>query len=451
MASEIMFADVDAEVRLLAILLRKPEKLDEIYMDIKADMFTDPVYRTIYETMQSLYVVRGKCNQMDLTRGLIKQKSIGDVSNTLAEISKYFISERELPSAVEIIKSAATRRQIGEGLAKLQNIVATERNMAIVGEAVSRETTGWMAKSEKHQGTSQEVLADIYPEYLAAKDGKPIHSGPTTGLIALDSITQELENGAMMVLAGRTHMGKSAVALNLACGIAQRHGWVLFHLLEMTRKQAMRRLIQAKARVSQLELKSATEEAQGRIEQAFNELSELPIVWNDQRGMSAPELCAMARHAKREHDIKAWFVDYLQLIPTTGEKGRSTSLQFGDIVRTLRDCAGELGIPIILLSQLNRSVEARREKEPMMSDLRESGNIEEFADYITFVHRPGYYEPDKDQAELQLIVDKNRVTGGRGKAYCTLIEQHQYIVSRTQQHRQWEYLNDTPEGRKSWW
>ena len=171
-------------------------------------------------------------------------------------------------------------------------------------------------------------------------------------------------------------------------------------------------------------------------EQVFNELYDLPIKIVDTRGLSVAEIRAKARKVKAEHkDLGLVIIDYLQLIRPTGDSNRNWALQVGDIVRELRDLAGELDLPIILLSQLNRGVEARDNKRPRMSDLRDSGNIEEFADVIMFLYREDYYYPDKAAAEgtqglVEVIIAKQR-KGQTGKAILRWVPEYTRFIDES--------------------
>jgi replicative DNA helicase len=456
----VNLADPEAEVRLLAVLLRFPHLLDEVFIDLQPCMFTVPVYATVYQVMQREYSVKQRAGTTDIYMALRKEPGIDNAAALLDEIKKHLLAEADLPGCVERVIEAYRRRKVTEGLKRLYDLVVTEDDMETVQAAIAEETSAWLTRYEMHEATTEEALGELYPDWQLAKDGKPKPKGPDTGLMSFDTLTNCVANGTLLVLAGRPSMGKTAVALNLAAGMARRHGWILFSSLEMTYTQAVSRLVQARARVTSSQIDNGcngNEQLQAEVDKAFNDLYRLPIYWVDKRGLSAPELCAVARKAKREHDITAWFIDYLQLIKLGNERNRTTSLLIGDIVRQIRDCAGDLNIPVILLSQLNRNVEQRNDKRPMMSDLRESGNIEEFADYIVFVYRPAYYEPNQAEldesarSELQLIIEKSRITGRRGIAQCTFIEDYQYIVSRDPEQRRWEWLEDTTEGRKSWW
>lgn len=457
MVTQQWLVDPASESRLIAICLLYPDCMAEV-RSIPADAFTDPFHRTAWETMCKVFDAGKGMSAVRVANELRKSGQPGAIEQ-LAEIRSLFATEPELEATTAIVMGAYERRSKATDAKRLYEVATTEPELEEVRREFSSVSTSWTINYAEHEGTTHEVLQELYVDYDAAKQGKPRHRGVSTGLVALDSLMGHLEYGALCVIGGATSMGKTALALNLAAGVSRRHGWVLYHSLEMARRQAVARLVQARATVTQDELASAgrvaaePSELQGRIEAAFSALYELPIDWCDKRGLTAAELCARARKAKREHpDLAAWVVDYLQLIPVSGERGRTDAAKIGDNCRMLRDTAGEISVPIILLSQLNRGVGRREKSKPVMSDLRDSGNIEEFADYVLLLYRPAYYGIEgASDWDMRVDVAKNRVSGRTGEVRLELDNPRQRIRSALEEHRRWEYLDDTPEGRKWWW
>jgi replicative DNA helicase len=450
-------ADPDAERRLIAICLLYGDGMADA-RGVSEDAFTDTFYRQVWAAMCRVFDRGTKWSAVRVANELRKDGQPGAIDQ-LAEIRSTFVALAELPATLETVAGAWERRRKAADARQLLTVATQEPELEEVRREFSRVSTGWTVNYEGHEGTTHEVLQQLYPDYDAAKQGHPRPRGASTGLAALDALVGHLEYGSLCVIGGATSMGKTALALNLAAGIAQRHGWVLYHSLEMARRQAVARLVQARAMVTQDELTTAGTTTrdpgavQGRIDAAFSALYELPIDWCDKRGLMAAELCARARKAKREHpNLAAWVVDYLQLIPVGGERGRTDAAKIGDNCRMLRDTAGEIGVPVILLSQLNRGVGRREKSKPVMSDLRDSGNIEEFADYVLLLYRPAYYGIEgAEDWDMRIDVAKNRVTGRTGEVRLELDNPRQRICSAAEAHRRYEYLADTPEGRHWWW
>jgi replicative DNA helicase len=453
----VVIADVASEQRVLAICLTHGDLIADVRGQLTPEHFSDPFCRTVWEAICQVFDRTGKLSAVRVAERM-RKSGVRDAADQLASMRALFVAPAELQPSVDMVLAAYERRRRAEDAKRLYHVAISEAELTEVQRVFSQVSLGWSVRYETCEGTTHDVLGDIYLEYDAAKQGQPLRKGVTTGLAAFDSLIGLLEFGSLCVLGGATSMGKTATALNLAAGIARRHGWVLFHSLEMKRHQAVSRLVQARALVTREDLDSGgrrtpnPEDVQRRIDAAFSELYTLPIYWCDKRGLTAAELCAHARKAKRDHpDLAAWFVDYLQLIPLPSDKGRTDAAKIGDNCRMLRDAAGDLNVPIVLLSQLNRRVAQRDEKEPQLSDLRDSGNIEEFADYVVFVYRPFYYDKNTDESDLRLKVAKNRISGRTGAVRLKLDNEHQRICSWEECHRRMEWLDDTPEGRRWWW
>ena len=253
------------------------------------------------------------------------------------------------------------------------------------------------------------------------------------GYPSVDAITTGFKNKDLIILAGRPSMGKTALALNWSMNIAKRGKPVLIFSLEMDDESIGDRFViselfsyrteDGSPIVTSFEYQTKLDEEKMKYTaEAFNDLYRLPIKIVDKRGLTVDEIKAKARQVKAEEPgLSLIIIDYLQLIKPRDNSKTSWALQVGEIVRELRDLAGELDLPIILLSQLNRGVELRENKRPLMSDLRDSGNIEEFADVVCFVYRDEYYYPNQAEERgtkgvAEVIFAKQR-KGETGTAY----------------------------------
>lgn len=269
-----------------------------------------------------------------------------------------------------------------------------------------------------------DVLRKCYLRLLERQEGKKPY-GLNVGYPDIYAITQGgLKNKDLIVLAGRPSMGKTALALNFVVNAARRGVPALIFSLEMDDEQIGDRIVISelfKFRSSSSGQVTAQdyamrmdEEKFSRTQSVFSELFKLPIKVVDRRGMSVAEMRAKARRVKAEDPgLGLIVIDYLQLIRPPVEMNKNWSLAVGDVVREIRDLAGELNLPVILLSQLNRGVESRDNKRPMMSDLRDSGNIEEFADVVMFLYREDYYYPEQARQKglegvVEVIIAKQR-------------------------------------------
>jgi len=259
------------------------------------------------------------------------------------------------------------------------------------------------------------LMQQLYTK-LEANDGKAM-TGLTTGFIDLDELTNGMHDGEMIVIAGRPSMGKTAFALNVAEAIAIGHGEpVAIFSLEMGKEQLAQRLLCSRSRVDSQKLRQnkLRPEDYTALTQTISELHESPLFIDDTPGLSLLGLKAKARRLAARRGLRAIFIDYLQLMSAPGHESRQTEVSA--ISRGVKELARDLEVPVVCLSQLNRSAENREDHRPRMSDLRESGSIEQDADVIMMLHREEYYHRDPEWADshqdllgvAEVIVAKQR-------------------------------------------
>ncbi|MEE4185262.1 MAG: replicative DNA helicase, partial [Gammaproteobacteria bacterium] len=243
-------------------------------------------------------------------------------------------------------------------------------------------------------------------------------TGLSTGFKRFDELTQGLQNGDLIILAGRPSMGKTTLALNIAENAAFRVNdpvAVAVFSMEMSTEQLALRFVSSLGRVQQGHLRNGnfSDDDWPRITTALQQMSQAPVYIDDTPGMSPSDLRSRARRLKRQHDIGLIIVDYLQLMQVPGTAENRTT-EISNISRALKSLARELEVPVIALSQLNRSVEQRPDRRPVMSDLRESGAIEQDADLIVFIYRDEVYNKEtekKGQADVIIAKHRNGETG----------------------------------------
>jgi replicative DNA helicase len=268
-----------------------------------------------------------------------------------------------------------------------------------------------------------------------AKNGKDI-TGIPTGFIDFDKMTSGLHANELIILAARPGMGKTAFALNIAVNAAIQSGKsVAVFNLEMSAEQLMFRMIAAQGAVDGHKLRTGklNNDDWKKINEAMTVLSDAPIFIEDTPGITIGELRAKCRRLAEKSDLGLIIIDYLQLLSGGSGYGTNRQQEVSDISRNLKTMAMELGVPVIALAQLSRSVEGREDKRPMLSDLRESGSIEQDADLVGFLYRDDYYKRKEGEAEnpislVELIIAKHRA-GANG----TILLQFEknYSVFRT--------------------
>lgn len=417
--------DIDAERRVLGILIQSPKHIDLAIDRLRPEHFFDPMHRRIFETLLDLYSKQARISYTQVHRALRRQGA-HDLEEVLIEMTRAFTNVVELGPSIDVMLEKWGKRAILQAADRI-------REMILLDEEEDLETAQAKAQQIIFEATHttaddevkslMEVLNKCYMRLLERREGKKLHGIPVR-FPAIDAMTRGFQRKDLIILAARPSMGKTSLALNFCVNVARKKPVLIFSL-EMDDEQIGDRIVigelfrlrdkEGRPAVSSLDYATRLSDEQFEMTQSiFNELFELPIFVIDKRGLTAMDIRAKARKVKAEHpDLSLIVIDYLQLVKPPPQGNRNWSLVVGDIVREIRDLAGELDVPIVLLSQLNRGVEARENKRPIMSDLRDSGNIEEFADVVMFLYREDYYYPEKAQQEgteglVEVIVAKQR-------------------------------------------
>ena len=357
---------------------------------------------TVFEQLQSL----GKAED---SGGLAYLNALAQSVPSAANMRRYaeIVRERailrKLIAACDEIATSAFNR---EGRAVPQILDEAESKILKIGEEGSRQRQGFV-------GIDKLVVELLDRVNELAENGAEDVTGVRTGYFELDSMTAGLQKGDLIVLAARPSMGKTAFALNIAEYVSVKEELpVVVFSMEMGASQLALRMVGSLGRINQQHLRTGklADDEWGRLAEAVEKLGKAQVFIDETAGLTAAELRARARRMARQFGgtLGLIVVDYLQLMSgSSGDENRATEL--GEISRGLKALAKELQCPVIALSQLNRSVESRTDKRPMMSDLRESGAIEQDADIIMFIYRDDYYNKEsKEGGVAEIIVAKQR-------------------------------------------
>lgn len=444
--------DLASERRILGILIKYPDLLDKVMVSLKDAHFYAPENRLIYKRIIELYRESGKLSYTLLAKKLLQNGDMEEPSEFLIGLTESFISRSELEPSIASVREEYAKRRIVEATDEIAQLILNKKDLPLTelqarAQQLIFEATSIEAESANEVKDLLEVLERCYTNLVSRSEGtKP--SGLRVMYPSIDALTTGFKNGDLIILAGRPSMGKTALALNWSLNIAKKANSVLIFSLEMDDEQIGDRLVinelfgyrekDGSPVVTSFEYQTKlTDEKMKTTAEAFNDLYRLPMKIVDKRGLTVDEIKAKARQVKAEDPgLSLIVIDYLQLIkPREGGANRSWSLQVGEVVRELRDLAGELNLPLILLSQLNRGVELRENKRPLMSDLRDSGNIEEFADIVCFVYRDEYYYPDQAEERgtkglAEVIFAKQR-KGETGTAYLRWYPEFARFVDET--------------------
>jgi len=282
-----------------------------------------------------------------------------------------------------------------------------------VDDAVDQAQAEVYAVTERRESDDyvqlSQLLPDAYDEIEKISSGV-VGQGVKTGFKDLDALTNGFHPGNMIVLAARPAVGKSTLGLDIAryASIHKRETSVIFSL-EMSKSEITMRMLSAEARVPLNNIRSGrlNEEEWSRMARRMGEISDAPMFIDDSANLSLMEIRAKARRLKQRHDLKLIVIDYLQLM-TSGKRVENRQQEVSEFSRQLKLLAKELNVPVVAISQLNRSPEQRTDKKPMLSDLRESGSIEQDADVVILLHREDLYDSQNRSGEADLIVAKHR-------------------------------------------
>ncbi|SMQ69475.1 replicative DNA helicase [Altererythrobacter xiamenensis] len=406
-------SNIEAEAAFLGAALIDNRVLEELRTPIRPDHFFEPLHQRIFERIIKLVDRNATASPVTLKpyfEGDEALKSLGGTSY-LAQLTSDgagLLAAGEL--AAQIYDLALLRELVSVGRGLVEGALDTSEEVAPMDKIAQAEadlfkvaegaTTGSEASSFKDAALTAIKMAE------AAMNSGGGLSGKTTGLSSIDQKTSGLHNSDLIILAGRPGMGKTSLATNIAFNCAEEHlKWqadggefnygapVAFFSLEMSADQLATRILAEQAEISSESLRSgklSRDEFQ-QLSFASQRLAELPLYIDDTPALTIAGLRTRARRLKRRHDIGLIVVDYLQLLQGSGRANDNRVNEISEISRGLKTLAKELAVPVIALSQLSRAVEQRDDKRPMLSDLRESGSIEQDADMVWFIYRGDYY------------------------------------------------------------
>lgn len=407
---------MEAEQGLLGSMLIAPrEVMDDCAQRISAEAFYSPTHQTIFALLMELWDKQQPADLITLTQALRERKqldavggaahitSLIDYTPTAANWSYYLDIVREkytLRRIIDTCTTCATRAYDDNGEVNIL-LDEVEREVLAINEDRVRE----VPNMKEHVVQAIETIEQLY-ERRGAITGLP------TGFAELDKMTSGLHGAEMFVIAARPSMGKTALAMNIAehVAVVAKHPVAIFSL-EMSSQQLVQRLLGSMARVNLKKIRDGflSERDFPNLTNAASKLADSNIFIDDTSGLSILELRAKARRLKQKHDIRLIVIDYLQLLRSPSRRAQDNrQLEIAEISSGLKALSKELDVPIIVLAQLNRNPEARAGGKPRLSDLRESGSIEQDADVVGLLVRAEYYaegEEEKEETRGEAILD----------------------------------------------
>lgn len=409
--------NLDAEKSLLGAVLINEDVLADVTEHVKPTDFYDKNHATIFGAMVRLFEKHRPVDLLTLTDELKRTDELETVGGSafLTELTNYVPTAAHAATYAEMVAQKAVRRRLikaSAGITELGYDESTTTQELL--EKAEAELFSVSDQSLKQDLVSIEsILMDSFDRIEELHKNKGELRGIRTGYRDLDNMTAGLQRSDLIILAARPAMGKTTLVTNLAYNVATIEKLpVLFFSLEMSKEQLVNRMLADAANVDSWNIRTGrlTDEDFLKLSEASGELAEAPIYIDDTPGLSVLEMRTKARRKHHESPLGLIIVDYLQLMQATNNHNGNRVQEVSEISRGLKLIARELDVPLIALSQLSRTVESRTPPKPQLSDLRESGSIEQDADIVSFIYRPGYYEPDNPEYAhiTELIIAKHR-------------------------------------------
>lgn len=408
--------DIEAEQAVIGSMLTDKEAVVSSIEFLKEEDFYREDNKIIYSAMLNLY---NRAEPIDLITVKSELESMGKFEQIGG-----FEYLTELPGKVPTTANAIKYIKIVEEKSILRNLIKTANEIIELGYDPTEEVEDIMEGAEKkifnlmqdknQKGYSpiKDILVESFTQLEELYNRKQHITGVPTGFSDLDYRTAGLHGSELILIAARPAMGKSAFALNIATNAALRGNTpVAIFSLEMSKEQMVNRILCSEAMVDSNKVRTGKleDEDWGKLAESIGPLSETGIYVDDTPGISIMEIRAKCRKLKLEKNIGLVVIDYLQLVQGSNKRNSSREQEISEISRSLKILAKELDVPVIALSQLSRAVEQRPDHRPMLSDLRESGAIEQDADIVMFLYRDDYYNEDSEKKNIaEVIIAKHR-------------------------------------------
>ena len=408
--------DIEAEQAILGSMLTDKDAVIAAIEVLKEDSFYREDNKLIFGAITNLYSRNEPIDIITVKAELVELGQLDRVGGL-----EYLV---ELPERVPTTANVERYIKIVDEKAMLRKLITTSNELIALGFDESENVDNIMDMAEKKvfdlaskkntkgYTVMKDILVESFAELERLYNQKGAVTGISTGFIDLDDKTAGLHNSDLIIVAARPAMGKSAFAINLATNAAvQSNVPVVIFNLEMSKEQIGNRILCSEALVDSNKIRTGQIEDEDwmKLAQTLGKISDAPIYIDDTPGISIMEIRAKCRKLKLEKNIGLIVIDYLQLITASGKKNSSREQEISEISRSLKILAKELNVPVIALSQLSRGAEKRDDKRPMLSDLRESGAIEQDADIVMFLYRDDYYNEDTEKKNVaEVILAKHR-------------------------------------------
>ncbi len=408
--------NIEAEQSVLGSILIEQDAIAKVVETLSPDSFYRDAHHKIYRAMMTLYE-KGEAVDLVTTAEELRRQNALDSSGGATYLTTLANS---VPTAANVEYYA----KIVEEKAVLRNLIQAATRIVTSGYENKEDAETILDKAEqvifdiaqkrtvKSYSPLKSVLVDAFDRIETLYNNKGGVTGVPTGFRELDLVTSGLQRSEFIVVAARPSMGKTVLCLNMARNAAVNHNVpVVIFSLEMAKEQLAQRMLCAEAGVDGQRLRTGylTESDWPKLSSALGRLSDASIFIDDTPGISVMEMRGKARRIKAEFGLGLVIIDYMQLMQNLSRRHENRQQEISDISRSLKSLARELEVPVVALSQLSRAVEQRQDKRPMLSDLRESGAIEQDADVVAFIYRDDYYNAESEKPNIaEIIIAKQR-------------------------------------------
>jgi replicative DNA helicase len=412
--------NVEAEVGVLGSLLISPDAIVQVADFLHADDFYRESNRVIFQAALDLYETGEPADLITLTDELARRGKLDEVGGAayVSSLANQVPTSLNIKQYARIVERTSILRRLIQAAGQIAAVAYNEPD----ADAALQESEQLLSGvSQRYARTDLEHIREALRDYINKLDQLHDHRGAIVGVASgfadLDRMTGGLQKSDLIILAARPSVGKTALALSLAHNSSLRFGHsVAIFSLEMSKEQLVQRLLSMDAGVDSQKLRTGylSDDEWDRISDSVGKLSETNIYIDDTPGISLVEMRSKARRLMQDRGFDVLVVDYLQLMQGSTSSGTSRGhenrvQEISEISRGLKGIARELNIPVLALSQLSRAVESRNDKKPVLSDLRESGSIEQDADIVMFIYRDEVYNSDTDRKNIaDILVAKHR-------------------------------------------
>ena len=416
--------NIEAEQAVLGAMLIDKEAIAKATEVLSADDFYREAHRVIFSAMLELYNKNEAVDMVTVTEILKRDNKLEDIGGIayITSLANVVLTAANVKYHAEIVAEKSVLRQLVRVSTEIaaMGYEANEDVGTLLDTAESRILEISNRKKKNDFTPINDILMDSVQSIESLLQNKGGLTGLPAGFAGLDKLTSGLHPSDFIILAARPSMGKTALALNIVQNVALRAHKVIggeprsvaFFSLEMSKEQLVNRMLCAEAGIDSQRLRVGEmhDEDWTHLWDACDTMSRAKIYIDDTAGITAMDMRSRARRLKAEHGLDLIVVDYLQLMQGSGKRNNSGDRQqeVSEISRSLKALARELDVPVLALSQLSRSVESRQVKRPMLSDLRESGSLEQDADIVAFLYREDYYNPETENKHTELIIAKHR-------------------------------------------